>query len=300
MSTRATSLADLAGQGTGMFGSVTDDAPAPASEPVVTADQITWSKLDGEWFVRIPAAVEHKAGQVVTVTKKEGGTVQAELIEQHAVKGQWQFWVVKQFRAPSSGKRRSNRYEGNCRLCDHHVPAGDGYLGPKENGQWTVEHREGECLDEEVPEPEMADVSDYSEPIWPGVYTVEDGFGHRTFRVVAQRHDAEFAPGATVVEYLKGRDNDNDYAGFAFLREGKLQVWKRFKENEMVSYAAVLVAHADAVALATSRDEAITVEHDGATYSIMAAKNCIRCGRTLSTPESVTAGIGPECMKKGW
>lgn len=292
-------LADLAGKGTGMFEiGVTPETNEP-NTPVVTPDQVTWAKLDGVWLVRLPASVPQTPGSVVTVSKQNGSTTQAELIEQTAIRGAWQFWTVKKANPSTGRSKRSNRYEGNCRHCGVTVPAGEGHLGPKVEGQWTVEHPEGKCPTEET-EPEMAEASDYTEPLWPGVYTVDDGVSHRTFRIAVQRHDAKFAPGATIIEYLKGRDNDSDYTGFAFLRGGKLQVWKRFAEGEMVSYAAVLVAHADAVALAANKDEAITVEHDGSSYTIVAAKHCIRCGRTLSTLESVTAGIGPECRRLGW
>lgn len=33
-------------------------------------------------------------------------------------------------------------------------------------------------------------------------------------------------------------------------------------------------------------------------YSILHAGRCGRCGRLLTTPESIEAGIGPECQKK--
>lgn len=35
-----------------------------------------------------------------------------------------------------------------------------------------------------------------------------------------------------------------------------------------------------------------------AGYSIQHEGRCCRCGRTLTTPESVEAGIGPECAKR--
>jgi hypothetical protein len=34
------------------------------------------------------------------------------------------------------------------------------------------------------------------------------------------------------------------------------------------------------------------------TVKIFHAGNCARCGRTLTTPESIQKGIGPECSKK--
>jgi hypothetical protein len=157
------------------------------------------------------------------------------------------------------------------------VEAGAGTLGPKQDGRWTVLHTE-------CPSPEPAEtrsVEDYTEPVWPGTYTVPTDEGHYTFRVRTQAQDADFAPGAVLVDYLSGRDNESDFRGFAFLKGGKLVVWKRFREG----HTGLLEA---AQRLVDDPDEALV------------AKGCLRCGHKLTTKASLELGIGPECAGKGW
>lgn len=115
--------------------------------------------------------------------------------------------------------------------------------------------------------------------VHPGVYTVVSTTGRRTFKVEVQASDAKFAPGQVVVSFLSGQDNDGDYTGFAFLVGSELRVWGKHKgATELLAHAALLVADPDAA---------------------LVSKNCARCGRTLTTPESIAAGLGPECSKKG-
>lgn len=115
--------------------------------------------------------------------------------------------------------------------------------------------------------------------VHPGVYTVVSATGRRTFKVEVQASDAKFAPGQVVVSFLSGQDNDGDYTGFAFLVGSELRVWGKHKgATELLAHATLLVADPDAA---------------------LVAKHCARCGRTLTTPESIAAGLGPECQKRG-
>lgn len=140
----------------------------------------------------------------------------------------------------------------------------------------------------QVISPELpASPADVVLPIPMGTYTIETERGHRTFRAVYQRPDAAFAPGTTVLEYLHGRDNDHDYKGFAFVKldaQGRVVLvpWKKYRgNNELVADAHYLLDHL----------------HD---EGVLLSKQCVRCGRTLTTPESIATGLGPECAKKGW
>lgn len=115
--------------------------------------------------------------------------------------------------------------------------------------------------------------------VWPGTYTVETESGRRTFKVTVQKSDAKFAPGAVILSFLSGPDNGNDFTGFAFLDGTTIRPWKRFKEStELLGFAERLVANPEAA---------------------LVAKNCARCGETLTVPESIRAGFGPVCVKKG-
>lgn len=180
---------------------------------------------------------------------------------------------------------RENQYDGCCMRCGTNVPAKAGYIF-RRDGAWWVIHPEGQCP---VPAPEAAAPThiapegpeDVVVEYQPGIYTVAGETGHHTFKVMLQPSDHKFAPGATIIEYLCGRDNTNDYKGFAFIRKGKLIPWKKFRgegSKDLVVAAQVLL--------------------DGGEH-VIESVNCLRCGRVLTTPESVDAGIGPECRRLG-
>jgi hypothetical protein len=117
-------------------------------------------------------------------------------------------------------------------------------------------------------------------PARPGIYTIAKADGtHRTFKVAIQPSDAKFAPGATVLSYLSGRDNESDYTGMAFISKGQLRPWGKFRSNdELLNDAYRMFSNPAAV---------------------MESAHCARCGKTLTTPESIASGFGPECSKKG-
>jgi hypothetical protein len=115
--------------------------------------------------------------------------------------------------------------------------------------------------------------------VHPGVYTVVTPNGRRTFKVERQASDAEFAPGKVVISFLNGPDNDSDYKGFGFLDGATVRPWKRYADaTELLAFTAALLADPDAA---------------------LVAKHCARCGRTLTTPQSISDGLGPECIKVG-
>lgn len=120
----------------------------------------------------------------------------------------------------------------------------------------------------------------------PGRYTVEDAEGHVTFRVEKQASDAKFAPGETIIERLVGSDNDRDYKGVAFWKaDGRVIVWKKHREDARLAEAIrVLVGDPKASALRYAQESG----------------RCYVCGRSLTTPESIAAGIGPVCAENGY
>lgn len=118
--------------------------------------------------------------------------------------------------------------------------------------------------------------------VWTGTYTVVDEAtgDRRTFKVTVQPSDAKFAPSATILSVLNGPDNNSDYLGFAFLDGKTVRPWKRFRESaDLLRFAEMLVADPD---------------------KALVAKACARCGETLTVPESIAAGFGPVCVKKGF
>lgn len=118
----------------------------------------------------------------------------------------------------------------------------------------------------------------------PGTYTITLPNGaYRTFRIRVQGSDEDFAPGKAIIEHLSGSSNTSDYTPFAFLggREGtSLYPWKRFLGSEaLLADARYFLSHLSEAEV---------------------ARNCIRCNALLTTPESLAAGIGPTCERKGW
>lgn len=98
---------------------------------------------------------------------------------------------------------------------------------------------------------------------------------------------ANQTPGTRVVEYLFGPNNDAEYKGFAFLTpmpKPTIRLWKRHVGAERLEIACRILALGDYRLL-------------GKAYAMMSG-NCYVCGRTLTTPESIEAGIGPICAER--
>lgn len=134
----------------------------------------------------------------------------------------------------------------------------------------------------------MTNVIEAASKIFNGTFTVQNRLTgeHRTFRIRTQKDDASFAPGKRVVALMTGSDNETSYTGFAFVTEDGLAVWNSKRTaGGYVAYAALLWSLAVDGGFSQYADK----------YSLTASKKCIRCNRKLTTPESLAAGIGPEC-----
>ena len=177
---------------------------------------------------------------------------------------------------------RTNKYATRCERCHAMVPEGQGAL-TEESGEWIVRHQ-GSCGAVE-PSPEPAAVRSGAFAVPEGRYTVTfpDG-SYKTLRVAQQDDDADFMPGRTMLAYLSGSDNDSSYTRFAHVDErGSLRIWSRHQANTALREAVkVLIGSPQAAAEAYAA-------HSG---------NCYVCGRTLTTPESLAAGIGPTCASR--
>lgn len=118
-----------------------------------------------------------------------------------------------------------------------------------------------------------------------GTYTVVFADGsYRTLRIRTQPEDSSFAPGKRIVSYLNGPDNYANYRGFAFYGDdGKIHVWKKFSaESKLIEAANILLQDPQKAGLA---------------YALESG-NCYCCGKKLTVPASICAGLGPICQKK--
>ena len=97
--------------------------------------------------------------------------------------------------------------------------------------------------------------------------------------------------GKRIVSKLIGPDNTTSYKGFAFVTDDdNIIVWKNSRNPKTVKTAQIL--------------RSMAVHGFASPYTqkvdMKLSKRCMRCNRTLTTPESIRLGIGPECMKKGF
>lgn len=123
-----------------------------------------------------------------------------------------------------------------------------------------------------------------SEKLPRGIFTViRSDDSHRTYRITVPEW-GDFRDGRVQVSLLTGPQNTSDYQGVAFLFPNhRVAIWKRYQES-----AENL--RQDILALVDPE----SAEAAGKRYA-MESGNCYKCNRTLTTPESIEAGIGPVC-----
>jgi hypothetical protein len=123
------------------------------------------------------------------------------------------------------------------------------------------------------------------------IFTVSNGTGtHYTFRVRRKDNDAPRLP-VYFVSLLTGLDNTRDYSYIGVLSEytGLTRLTNASKMTDSATSFRVLNWALKKVWAGESLPEGYTIQHAG---------RCGRCGRTLTTPESITTGIGPICAEK--
>lgn len=124
-----------------------------------------------------------------------------------------------------------------------------------------------------------------------GTYTVEMGDGtHVTLRLRPATWAKDMPEGSLVVEFLSGSDNTFDYTGFAFIVQGKIRVWNKFKRESRINAALQFLTTGDV-------DAAHERFLNMAEAYALESGNCLRCLRTLTVTESIKRGLGPVCAK---
>lgn len=105
-----------------------------------------------------------------------------------------------------------------------------------------------------------------------------------TYRV----RQAEDKPGLFFVSFLRGSDNEGDYSYMGLIRGGKFQLTAKsqLKTDSLPVLAFEWVFRRLSAGAATA---GVEIWHAG---------KCGRCGRTLTVPESIQQGFGPECVTK--
>ena len=109
---------------------------------------------------------------------------------------------------------------------------------------------------------------------------------HRTIRITRGKF-GHFAD-KLIISKMNGTDNTSNYVGIGNIDDnGSLRVWQKAG----LSAAQVTSLRASLEMILTEPTEA------GKQYALRSG-NCWKCNRLLTNPESILAGIGPECIKK--
>ena len=122
------------------------------------------------------------------------------------------------------------------------------------------------------------------------LYNKESG-NHRTFRFKKQSVDDSFAPDRIILQLLTGSDNENDYQGIGFLNGSSIQVWRKYVGSQNEKTAEIL---GQVLFGFIGRYPLEVLER----FEVITSGNCFKCGKTLTTPDSVESGIGPICKSK--
>jgi len=111
---------------------------------------------------------------------------------------------------------------------------------------------------------------------------------HFTFKIKIAKKDDEKAP--FFVKVLSGSDNESSYTYIGMITNDRKSF--RLTQNSKVSKdAPSFIAFNYFFRLLTNNktNPGMDIYHSG---------SCGRCGRKLTTPESIERGIGPECSKR--
>ena len=112
--------------------------------------------------------------------------------------------------------------------------------------------------------------------------------GRFTYRVSAPKDGGEIR----FVSVLSGPDNESDYAYAGTIAPGRSYIHGRAGKARISADAP------SAQVFAWFHDDHLLVGALPAGVEIYHENRCGRCGRTLTVPESVTSGFGPECIGK--
>jgi hypothetical protein len=114
---------------------------------------------------------------------------------------------------------------------------------------------------------------------------------HRTYKIRKPEPTAQYPNPAWFVKVMHGTDNENHYRyiGMLDVSTGAIRLTRasKFSEDSDTVKAARWVM--GRIINRLQIPDCMDIRHSG---------KCGRCGRTLTTPESLDRGIGPECWHK--
>lgn len=116
--------------------------------------------------------------------------------------------------------------------------------------------------------------------------------GRFTYRITVPE-DQKQHPTLFFVSVLTGSDNESDYSYIGYIRtqnDGSHVFYygKKSKLSNEAPSVRVFEAIFSYISIGNKIPRGIEIWHEG---------KCGRCGRTLTVPESIESGFGPECIK---
>lgn len=122
--------------------------------------------------------------------------------------------------------------------------------------------------------------------IQKGFFTVEgEGARHLTFRIKTHAQTRK-----TVIGLLQGRNNMSDYAWFAYVDGASLRYFRNPQLNGSPAELRVSREVIETAWQVIKGDPTVA----GRRFA-RESKQCMRCGKELTTPESLNIGLGPVC-----
>lgn len=120
-------------------------------------------------------------------------------------------------------------------------------------------------------------------------FTVTNPQGvHYTFKISRPRNAEPTCP--LFVSLLSGADNVSDYTYVGILTDaGAVKLTRKSRLLESSLPVKVIRWALNEIKAGRQLPKGYTCQHEG---------KCCRCGRMLTTPESIDSGIGPECASK--
>lgn len=118
------------------------------------------------------------------------------------------------------------------------------------------------------------------------IVTLEDT--QRMIRYTYRIKKVEDRPDQFFVGLLAGPDNTRDYQYIGMIRSGQFQTTKASQlppESRPCKGIDWLLRHLDTL----EKFPSIELHHAG---------HCLRCGRLLTVPTSISSGFGPECATR--
>lgn len=121
-----------------------------------------------------------------------------------------------------------------------------------------------------------------------GTFTVQSPSGeHRTFKITKPKDDKP-----RWVMLLTGPDNTRSYTSFALISDDNKRILVFRKNRGTRGSPTNYEKYAYMLEVMLTTDENRYTEKG---MTIKGSRKCARCGRKLTEPESLRAGIGPVC-----